>query len=108
MSAFLRKLILYGYVYDVKYIDYKGNEKLRTFWKGSLARNDFPQGAETDIVFSSKPVSFKNNPSLAKRLSANTCDIYTKTDEIDGKPDTATSCKSGFGASPWKPTVVIR
>ena len=31
-----------------------------------------------------------------------------KTDEIDGKPDTATSCKSGFEASPWKPTVVIR
>lgn len=39
-----------------------------------VARNDFPQGAETDIVFSSKPVSFKNNPSLAKRLKANTCE----------------------------------
>lgn len=60
--------------FAVKYIDSKGNEKLRTFWKGSLARNDFPQGAETDIVFSSKPVSFKNNPSLAKRLKANTCE----------------------------------
>ena len=40
----------------------------------SLARNDFPQVAETDIVFSSKPVSFKNNPSLAKRLRANICE----------------------------------
>ena len=60
--------------FAVKYIDSKGNEKLRTFWKGSLARKDFPQGAETDIVFSSKPVSFKNNPSLAKRLKANTCE----------------------------------
>ncbi len=34
--------------------------------------------------------------------------IYTQTDEIDGKPDTATSCKSGFEASLRKPTVVIQ
>ena len=63
-----------GKDFAVKYKDYKGNEKVRVFWKGSLARNDFPKDAEVDIVFSSKPVTYKNNPSLAKRLKANTCE----------------------------------
>ena len=60
--------------FAVKYKDYKGNDKVRTFWKGSLARNDFPKGSAVDIMFSSKPVTYKNNPSLAKRLKANTCE----------------------------------
>ena len=60
--------------FAVKYKDYKGNEKVRVFWKGSLARKNFPKDAEVDMVFSSKPITYKNNPSLAKRLKANTCE----------------------------------
>ena len=60
--------------FAVRYKDHKGNDKVRTFWKGSLARNDFPKDSSVDIMFSSKPVTYKNNPSLAKRLKANTCE----------------------------------
>lgn len=60
--------------FAVKYKDYKGKDKVRTFRKGSLARNDFPKDSEVDIMFSSKPMTYKNNPSLAKRLKANTCE----------------------------------
>ena len=31
----------------------------------------------------------------------------TQIDKTRGKPDTATSCKSGFGASIWKPSAVM-
>jgi len=60
--------------FAVRYKDYKGNDKVRIFWKGSLARNDFPRDCDVDIVSSSKPVTYKNNPSLATRLKANTCE----------------------------------
>ena len=60
--------------FAVRYKDYKGNDKVRIFWKGSLARNDFPRDCDADIVSSSKPVTYKNNPSLATRLKANTCE----------------------------------
>lgn len=60
--------------FAVRYKDYKGNDKVRIFWKGSLARNDFPKDCDVDIESSSKPVTYKNNPSLATRLKANTCE----------------------------------
>lgn len=36
--------------FGVRYTDWKGKERIRLFWKGSLARNDFPQEAKVDTA----------------------------------------------------------
>lgn len=58
--------------FGVRYTDWKGKERVRLFWKGSLARNDFPQEAKVDTLH--KPAKIKTNPSLADRLKAQTCE----------------------------------
>ena len=58
--------------FGVRYTDWKGRERVRLFWKGSLARNDFPQEAKADTIH--KPAKIKTNPSLADRLKAQTCE----------------------------------
>ncbi len=58
--------------FGVRYTDWKGKERVRLFWKGSLARNDFPQEAKVDTIH--KPAKIKTNPSLADRLKSQTCE----------------------------------
>ena len=56
----------------VKYRDTHGKEHIRLFWKGSLARNPYPQGAEVDMLH--KPKDIRKKPSLGARLKANRCE----------------------------------
>lgn len=56
----------------VKYQDKHGREHIRLFWKGSLARNPYPQGAEVDMLH--KPKGILKKPSLGTRLKASRCE----------------------------------
>ena len=56
----------------VKYQDNQGKEKVRLFWRGTLARNPYPMGSETDVIH--KPKGILKKPSLGMRLKANRCE----------------------------------
>ena len=56
----------------VKYQDNQGKEKVRLFWRGTLARNPYPIGSETDVIH--KPKGILKKPSLGMRLKANRCE----------------------------------
>ena len=56
----------------IKYQDNKGNEKVRMLWKGSLAKDPRPLGAEADTIH--KPKSILKRPKLADRLNSNRCE----------------------------------
>ena len=56
----------------VKYQDNQGKERVRLFWKGSLARNPYPMGNEADVIH--KPKGILRKPSLGARLKANRCE----------------------------------
>ncbi len=56
----------------VKFQDKNGNERIRLLWKGSLAKESYPLGAEADIVH--KPKGILKKPSLANRLRAGRCE----------------------------------
>lgn len=56
----------------VKFQDKNGKERIRLLWKGSLAKESFPLGAEADIVH--KPKGILKKPSLANRLRAGRCE----------------------------------
>ena len=56
----------------ITYQDKHGKERTRLFWKGSLARNPYPQGAEVDMLH--KPNGILEKPSLGMRLKANRCE----------------------------------
>lgn len=56
----------------VRYQDNQGKERVRLFWKGSLARNPYPMGNETDVIH--KPKGILRKPSLGARLKANRCE----------------------------------
>lgn len=56
----------------IKYQDNKGNEKVRMLWKGSLAKDLRPLGAEADTIH--KPKSILKRPKLADRLNSNRCE----------------------------------
>ena len=66
----------FGIRYKVK----DGTEKIRTFWKGSLAHDPYPQGAEVDIIRKPKGILKLKKPSLAMRMKQNTCEWCGKTD----------------------------
>lgn len=66
----------------VKYQDSKGNERVRILWKGSLAKDPRPLGAEADTVH--KPKGILKRPKLADRLNSNTCEWCGKhTSELE-------------------------
>ena len=56
----------------VKYQDNQKKERVRLFWKGSLARNPYPMGNEADVIH--KPKGILKKPSLGIRLKANRCE----------------------------------
>lgn len=56
----------------VRFHDKSGKERTRFLWKGSLAKDSYPQGAEADIVH--KPKGILKKPSLANRLKAGRCE----------------------------------
>ena len=56
----------------VKYQDNQGKEKVRLFWRGTLARNPYPMGSETDVIH--KPKGILKKPSLGMRLKTNRCE----------------------------------
>ena len=56
----------------VRYQDNQGKERVRLFWKGSLARNPYPMGNEADVIH--KPKGILRKPSLGARLKANRCE----------------------------------
>ena len=56
----------------VKFQDKSGRERIRLLWKGSLAKESYPLGAEADIVH--KPKGILKKPSLANRLRAGRCE----------------------------------
>lgn len=56
----------------VRYQDKQGNERVRLFWKGSLARDPYPLGKEVDIIHKKKGILKK--PSLGTRLKAERCE----------------------------------
>lgn len=56
----------------VKFQDKSGKERVRLLWKGSLAKESYPLGAEADIVH--KPKGILKKPSLANRLKAGRCE----------------------------------
>lgn len=56
----------------VTFQDKNGKERVRLFWKGSLARDSHPLGAEADII--RKPKGILKKPSLANRLKAGRCE----------------------------------
>ncbi len=53
--------------------DNAGREHVRLLWKGSLARDPFPLGAEADIIHKPKGIILKR-PNLANRLKAGRCE----------------------------------
>ena len=57
----------------VTYRDKFGNERVRLLWKGSLAKDPYPLGAEADIIHKPKGIILKK-PSLANRLKAGRCE----------------------------------
>lgn len=57
----------------VVFKDKAGRERVRLLWKGSLARDPFPLGAEADIIHKPKGIILKR-PSLANRLKAGRCE----------------------------------
>lgn len=57
----------------VTYRDKFGNERVRLLWKGSLAKDPFPLGAEADMIHKPKGIILKK-PSLANRLKAGRCE----------------------------------
>ena len=56
----------------VTFKDKYGNDRVRLLWKGSLARDPFPLGAEADVIH--KPKGILKKPSLANRLRAGRCE----------------------------------
>lgn len=56
----------------VKFQDKSGRECVRLLWKGSLAKESYPLGAEADIIH--KPKGILKKPSLANRLKAGRCE----------------------------------
>ena len=66
----------------IKYQDSKGNEKIRILWKGSLAKDPRPLGAEANTIHKSKGVL--KRPKLADRLNSNRCEWCGKhTEELE-------------------------
>ena len=66
----------------IKYQDNKGNEKMRLLWKGSLAKDPRPLGAEADTIH--KPKGILKRPKLADRLNSNRCEWCGKhTKELE-------------------------
>lgn len=66
----------------IKYQDNKGNEKIRILWKGSLAKDPTPLGAEADTIL--KPKGLLKRPKLADRLNSNKCEWCGKhTKELE-------------------------
>lgn len=66
----------------IKYQDSKGNEKIRMLWKGSLAKDPRPLGAEADTIHKSKGIL--KRPKLADRLNSNRCEWCGKhTEELE-------------------------
>lgn len=66
----------------IKYQDNKGNEKVRILWKGSLAKDPRPLGAEADTIH--KPKGILKRPKLADRLNSNRCEWCGKhTEELE-------------------------
>ena len=57
----------------VVFKDKAGRERVRLLWKGSLARDPFPLGAEADTIHKLKGIILKR-PSLANRLKAGRCE----------------------------------
>lgn len=58
--------------FGIKYLSKKGQERVRLLWKDSLAKNDFPQGNEADIIH--KPKGIRKKPSIGLRLKAGKCE----------------------------------
>lgn len=56
----------------VRFHDKNGKERTRFLWKGSLAKDSYPLGAEADIIH--KPKGILKKPSLANRLKAGRCE----------------------------------
>lgn len=66
----------------IKYQDNKGNEKVRILWKGSLAKDPRPLGAEADTIH--KPKGILKRPKLVDRLNSNRCEWCGKhTEELE-------------------------
>ena len=57
----------------VVFKDKAGRERVRLLWKGSLARDPFPLGAEADTIHKLKGIILKR-PSLANRIKAGRCE----------------------------------
>ena len=57
-------------------------KKIRILWKGSLAKDPRPLGAEADIIH--KPKGILKRPKLADRLNSNRCEWCGKyTEELE-------------------------
>lgn len=66
----------------IKYHDNKGNEKIQILWKGSLAKDPRPLGAEADTIHKVKGIL--KRPKLADRLNSNRCEWCGKhTEELE-------------------------
>lgn len=66
----------------IKYQDNTGDEKIRILWKGSLAKDPIPLGAEVDTIH--KPKGVLKRPKLADRLDSNKCEWCGKhTQELE-------------------------
>lgn len=65
--------------FGVRYKTKNGAEKVRIFWKGSLAHAPHPQGAEVDIIQKPKGILKMKKPTLAVRMKQNMCEWCGKT-----------------------------
>lgn len=65
--------------FGIRYKTKNGTEKIRIFWKGSLARDPYPQGAEVDIIQKPKGILKMKKPTLAIRMKQSTCEWCGKS-----------------------------
>ena len=65
--------------FGIRYKTKNGAEKIRVFWKGSLAHDTYPQGAEVDIIQKPKGILKMKKPTLAIRMKQSTCEWCGKS-----------------------------
>ena len=82
----------------VRYKDENGTEKFRAFWKGSLKKESFAKGNESDILY--KPVHLTKKPTLFQRLQANRCE-WCGVETSDLVVHQVRSLKELKGEKPW-------
>ena len=66
--------------FGIRYKTKNGVEKVRVFWKGSLAHDPHPQGVEVDIIQKPKGILKLKKPTLAERMKQRKCEWCGKTE----------------------------